>query len=103
MDSETIGFTPATEWAAKVRAKQMSPVEAMRALLDRIAALEPKVNAFAYLAADQAMEAARAAAKAVMGGEPLGRLHGVPVTIKDLAWVKGMPSESGSLTSRGFQ
>ena len=69
MDSETIGLTPATEWAAKFRAKQMSPVEAMRALLDRITALEPKVNAFAYLAADQAMDAARAAEKALMGGE----------------------------------
>ena len=85
MDSATIGFMPATEWAEKIRTKQMSPVEAMRALLERIAALDPKVNAFAYLAADQAMDAARAAEKALMGGERIGRLHGVPVTIKDLA------------------
>ena len=103
MDSETIGFMPATVWAEKVRTKQMSPVEAMRALLDRIAALEPKVNAFAYLAADQAMDAARAAEKALMGGERIGRLHGVPVTIKDLAWTKDMPTQSGSLSSKGFQ
>ncbi len=54
MDSETIGFMPATEWAERIRTKQISPVEAMRALLDRIAALDPKINAFAYLAADQA-------------------------------------------------
>src|ERR1700690_2514396 len=103
MDSATIGFMPATEWAEKIRTKQFSPVEAMRALLERIAALDPKVNAFAYLAADQAMDAARAAEKALMGGERIGRLHGVPVTIKDLAWVRGMPSESGSLTAKGFQ
>ena len=103
MDSATIGFMPATEWAANIRAKNFSPVEAMRALLDRIAALEPKVNAFAHLAADQAMDAARAAEKAVMGGERLGRLHGVPVTIKDLAWTKDMPTQSGSLSSKGFQ
>src|SRR5437667_238223 len=81
----------------------MSPVEAMRALLDRITALEPKVNAFAYLAADQAMDAARAAEKALMGGDRLGRLHGVPVTIKDLSWTKDMPTQNGSLTSKGFQ
>ncbi len=103
MDSETIGFMPATEWAAKIRAKEMSPVEAMRSLLDRITALEPKVNAFAYLAADQAMDAARAAEKALMSGEKIGRLHGVPVTIKDLAWTKDMPTQSGSLSSKGFQ
>src|SRR3984893_2039970 len=103
MDSETIGFMPATEWAEKIRTKAMSPVEAMRALLDRITTLEPKVNAFAYLAADQAMDAARAAEKALMGGERIGRLHGVPVTIKDLAWTEDMPTQNGSLTSKGFQ
>ncbi len=103
MDSETIGFMPATEWAAKIRSKEMSPVEALSALLDRVTALEPKVNAFAHLAADQAMDAARAAEKAVMSGERLGRLHGVPATIKDLAWTKDMPTQSGSNTSKGFQ
>jgi aspartyl-tRNA(Asn)/glutamyl-tRNA(Gln) amidotransferase subunit A len=103
MDSTTIGFMPATEWAEKIRTKQFSPVEAMRVLLDRIGALEPKVNAFAYLAAEQAMDAARAAEKALMGRERIGRLHGVPVTIKDLAWTKDMPTQNGSLTSKGFQ
>jgi aspartyl-tRNA(Asn)/glutamyl-tRNA(Gln) amidotransferase subunit A len=103
MDSETIGFMPATEWAARIRAKEFSPVEAMRALLDRIQALEPKLNAFAYLAADHAMDAARAAEKAVMGGERLGRLHGVPVTIKDLCWTRDMPTQHGSLTAKGAQ
>src|SRR6516164_9711355 len=103
MDSATIGFMPATEWAAKIRAKELSPVEATRALLERITALEPKVNAFAHLAADHAMDAARAAEKALMGGERLGRLHGVPVTIKDLVWLKDMPMESGSLTGKGYQ
>ena len=103
MQSETIGFMPATVWAEQIRTKQFSPVEAMRALLDRVTALEPKVNAFAYLAADQAMDAARAAEKALMGGERIGRLHGVPVTIKDLAWTKDMPTQNGSLTSKGFR
>src|SRR5271165_1735651 len=103
MDSATIGFMPATEWAEKIRTKQISPVEAMRALLERITAIEPNVNAFAYLAADQAMDAARAAETALMGGERIGRLHGVPVTIKDLAWTKDMPTQNGSLTSKGAQ
>jgi aspartyl-tRNA(Asn)/glutamyl-tRNA(Gln) amidotransferase subunit A len=103
MDSETIGYMTAVEWAAKIRGKEMSPVEAMRALLARIAAVDPKINAFAYLAGDQAMEAARAAEKAVMAGERLGRLHGVPVTIKDLCWTRDMPTQHGSMTSKGAQ
>ena len=103
MDSETIGFMPATEWAARIRAKEISPVEAMRALLDRIQTIDPKVNAFAYFAPEQAMDAARAAEQAVMGGERLGRLHGVPVTIKDLCWTRDMPTQNGSLTAKGAQ
>ena len=59
MDQEDLGFLPATELAELIRTKQLSPVEYMRALLARIEALEPKVNAFVHLAADQAMDAAR--------------------------------------------
>src|SRR5580698_5635647 len=103
MDSETIGFMPATEWAASILAKENSTVEAMRALLDRIQTIDPKVNAFAYFAPEQAMDAARAAEQAVMGGERLGRLHGVPVTIKDLCWTRDMPTQNGSLTAKGAQ
>ena len=59
MDQEDLGFLPATELAELIRTKQLSPVEYMRSLLTRIETLEPKVNAFAYLAADRAMDAAR--------------------------------------------
>ena len=103
MDSETIGFMPATELAERIRTKQISPVEYMRALLDRITALEPRVNAFAYLAADQAMDAARAAEAALMSGDRIGRLHGVPATIKDLAITRDMPTQSGSMILKGHQ
>ena len=51
MNSEDLGFLPATQLAEMIRTKRLSPVETMRTLLDRISALEPKVNAFAYLAA----------------------------------------------------
>jgi aspartyl-tRNA(Asn)/glutamyl-tRNA(Gln) amidotransferase subunit A len=103
MDSATIGYMPATELAERIRTRQISPVEYLRALLDRITALEPRVNAFAYLAADQAMDAARRAEAALMGGERIGRLHGIPVTIKDLAITKDMPTQSGSLIMKGNQ
>ena len=72
-------------------------------LLGRIEAVEPKVNAFAHLAADQAMAAAKKAEAQVMAGEKLGRLHGVPATIKDLAITKDMPTQMGSPIYRGNQ
>jgi len=96
MDSETIGFMPAIELAELIRTKKISPVEYVRALLDRIAALEPKVNAFAYLGADQAMDAAKKAEAQLMSGGRIGRLHGIPVTIKDLLFTKDMPTQRGS-------
>ncbi|MDR3537506.1 MAG: amidase family protein [Acetobacteraceae bacterium] len=103
MDSETLGFMPAIELAELIRTKRLSPVEYMRALLDRITATEPKVNAFAYLAADQAMEGAKRAEAALMSGARIGRLHGVPATIKDLAITKDMPTQSGSKIFAGNQ
>jgi aspartyl-tRNA(Asn)/glutamyl-tRNA(Gln) amidotransferase subunit A len=103
MNSEDLGFLPATQLVELIRTRQISPVESTRALLERITALEPKVNAFAYLAADQAMDAARAAEAKLMSGERIGRLHGVPVTIKDLAITKDMPTQQGSLIYQGNQ
>lgn len=104
MDSETIGFMTAIEVAELIRTKKISPVEYMQGLLDRIAALEPKLNAFAYLAADRALDGARKAEVDLMrGGARLGRLHGVPVTIKDLQITKDMPTQHGSKIYAGHQ
>lgn len=101
MDSTDLGYAQAMDLAAMIRERKISPVEAMTALLTRIEALEPRINAFAHLAADMAMEGAHAAESAVMRGDALGPLHGVPVTIKDLAITKDMPTESGSLIMKG--
>jgi aspartyl-tRNA(Asn)/glutamyl-tRNA(Gln) amidotransferase subunit A len=103
MNSEDLGYLPATKLAAMIRAKAISPVEYLTALLGRIEAVEPKVNAFAYLAADQAMAAAKKAEAAVMAGDSLGPLHGLPVTIKDLAITSDMPTEMGTLIYKGNQ
>jgi len=103
MNAEDLGYLPATALAEMIRTKQISPVEYMTTLLARIDAVEPQVNAFAYLAAEQAMEGARQAEKAVMSGQSLGRLHGVPATIKDLAITKDMPTQMGSEIYKGNQ
>ena len=101
MDSDDLGFMPATELAELIRTKKISPVEYTRALLARIETLEPRVNAFAHVAADQAMDAARKAEAALMSGARIGRLHGVPATIKDLVITKDMPTQSGSMIFKG--
>jgi aspartyl-tRNA(Asn)/glutamyl-tRNA(Gln) amidotransferase subunit A len=89
-------YTPATELAALVRAKRLSPVELTRAVLDRIERLNPTLNAFCTLTAEAALAAAREAEAAVLQGRPLGPLHGIPFTIKDLAFTKGVRTMSGS-------
>ena len=101
MTDEELGFLPAAELAPMIRAKKISPVEVVSTLLARIERLEPKVNAFAFLAADQAMAAARASEAALMRDGPIGPLHGVPVTIKDLLWTKDMPTSAGSKITEG--
>jgi aspartyl-tRNA(Asn)/glutamyl-tRNA(Gln) amidotransferase subunit A len=89
----------AVEQASLIRRRKASPVEVTRAVLDRIAAWEPRLNAFAALDADRAMETARAAEAAAMGEGPLGALHGVPVTVKDVTAVAGLPTRRGSRLS----
>lgn len=101
MDETDLCFTPATELVGAIRAKQLSAVEITSTVLDRIARLEPKLNAFAHLAAEQAMEAAAKADSAHAGRTSLGPLHGIPVTIKDLEPVRGMPFEGGTYLRRG--
>ena len=103
MDDVTLAFTPATKLAELIRTKQISPVEVMAATLRRIEALNPRVNAFANLDADRAMGLAKQAEAALLGGGPIGRLHGLPTTIKDLAITKDLPTEFGSCMLKGNQ
>ena len=101
MREDDLCFVPATELAARVRARDISPVEVVRAVLDRIERHNGRVNAFAHLAAELALDMAHDAERAVTRGDDLGPLHGVPVTIKDLHQLAGHPMEAGSHTQVG--
>ena len=96
MTATDLAYTPATELIPQIRSKALSPVELTRAVLERIEQVNPKINAFCTVTADAALAAARAAEEAVMKGGRLGPLHGIPVSIKDLALVKGVPARFGS-------
>jgi aspartyl-tRNA(Asn)/glutamyl-tRNA(Gln) amidotransferase subunit A len=101
MDKTDLCFTPATELASAIRAKKLSSVEITSTVLDRIKALEPKLNGFAHLAADEALDAAAKADAALAKGASPGPLHGIPVSIKDLEPVRGMPFEGGTYLRKG--
>ncbi|HTB39763.1 MAG TPA: amidase family protein, partial [Reyranella sp.] len=84
------------EAAKAIAAKDLSPVELMKALHDRIAALDPQLNAFIRLDGEAAMEAAKAAEAEATAGRLRGPLHGVPVGIKDIINVAGLPTTGHS-------
>src|SRR5215212_10387639 len=94
--SDPLCFLPATDVAAKIRAREVSPVEAVDAVLDRIEALNPRLNAFCFLHADEARAQARSAEAAVLRGDELGPLHGVPMSVKDNLAIAGKPHTNGS-------
>jgi Asp-tRNA(Asn)/Glu-tRNA(Gln) amidotransferase A subunit family amidase len=88
--------------AEAVRTRSVSPVELARETLERIAQLNGDVNAFTVVLEDEVLEAARRAESAVVNGDELGPLHGVPVSIKDVIWMRGAPATNGSLALRAF-
>ncbi len=94
--STDLAWLPATEMAAGIAAKRFSPVEVIDAVLARADAVDPKLNAFARRFDEEVRAAARAAEDAVMRGEALGPLHGVPITVKDNVAQAGKPSPNGS-------
>jgi aspartyl-tRNA(Asn)/glutamyl-tRNA(Gln) amidotransferase subunit A len=96
MDAAELCYMPATELVAAIKAKKLSPVEVVDAVLARIERLNPKLNAYCTITAEAARAAAKEAEAAVMRGGPLGSLHGVPVSIKDLVTTKGVRTTYGS-------
>jgi Asp-tRNA(Asn)/Glu-tRNA(Gln) amidotransferase A subunit family amidase len=96
-------FLPAVEMAAAVRARRVSPVDLIEAHLERIRALNPRLNAFVAVDADRARRDAAAAERAVVAGERLGPLHGVPVSVKGSIAVQGMPWDCGTRFRAGVK
>jgi aspartyl-tRNA(Asn)/glutamyl-tRNA(Gln) amidotransferase subunit A len=82
----------AAQAAQAISDRKLSPVELTTVLLDRIARLDPTLHAFIRLDAEAAMAAARAAEAVIMAGRPRGKLHGLPVGIKDIIDVAGLPT-----------
>jgi len=102
MDSSNItnvADMTASELTALFKSRQLSPVEAVTASLDRIEQHNKSVNAYCYIAHEQALAAAKESEQRWFNSQPLSKIDGVPSSIKDLTLVKGIPNRSGSLTS----
>jgi amidase len=103
MSTDTVVTLPAAEIARLVRRRELSPTELVDAHLARIDDLNPVLNAFVYVDRAGARASAREAEAAVLRGQPLGPLHGVPISIKSAIAVEGMPWETGSRFRSGVR
>jgi amidase len=92
----------ARELAALIRARKLSPLDVLDAHLAVIERVNPKLNAFVTVVAEQASAAAQAAEAAVAAGAPLGALHGLPVAIKDVTLTAGIRTTFASQLYQDF-
>ena len=102
MSLAELTFLPAASMADRIREKQLSPVELVEAHLARIEKLNPRLNAFVEIDAEGARQVAQRAEAALRANEPLGPLHGVPISIKSSIDVKGLHCEAGTKLRAGF-
>ena len=100
MIDQELCFAPATELRQKIDAKEVSIVELTELFYERIQKFNPKLNAYLALCPEQAIAEAKLAQEKTQKGEPVGRLHGIPISIKDLEVTRGITSTMGSAVFR---
>lgn len=96
-------FTPAWQLAEAIRNGGLSPVALVQSCLDRIDALNPSVNAFVAIRREDALEEAAALQRRIVAGKRLGPLAGLPVGVKDLEDVAGLPTTYGSVPFKDYR
>src|SRR5580700_10084747 len=96
MPTEEIFYLPLSELAKRIETKKLSPVDLTELYLDRSTKLGPRLNAYARLTPEIALDQAKAAEKEIQHGHYRGPLHGIPYAAKDLFAVKGLPTTWGA-------
>ncbi|MGC5039590.1 amidase [Streptomyces sp. DT190] len=89
--------------AEAIRTRRLSPVELLESVLERAARVEPHLGAYAAVYAEPARRAARQAADDIAAGRHRGPLHGIPMGLKDLIDVAGLPTAAGSAVRAGHR
>ena len=95
-------FLTIAEAACLIERRQLSPVTLTRAFLDRIAAIDPQLNAYLLVTADQALDQARIAEAEIMAGSYRGPMHGIPFALKDIYCTAGIRTTSHSRTRADY-
>jgi len=103
MDPRDLCFLPLTELSERLRDRTLSPVEATRAVLDRIRRLDPSLHAYLLVLEERAIERATEAEREIRAGRWRGPLHGVPLAVKDLCQTAGIPTTCASRVLRGWR
>lgn len=100
MPSEDLHYLELTELARRIRDREISPIEATKAQLERIEKLDSTLGSYALVTPELAMEQAREAEAQIQRGQILGPLHGVPIAVKDLCWTTGINTAAGMTIHR---
>lgn len=96
MNVEELCYLSAGQLGQRIQSRELSPVEIVKAHLERIQSLEPRLNSFITLLSDPALAAAKEAEKEVQSNRYRGPLHGVPLGLKDLYYTRGIRTTSGT-------
>ena len=96
MNTSELPFLSAGDLSRLIQSKEVSPVEATEAYLDRIGSLDHRFNSYLTVMREQALADAQQAAEEIASGQHKGPMHGVPVAVKDQFWSKGVRSTGGS-------
>ena len=102
MDKADIPFLSASQLSRLIERREVSPVEATEAYLERIDDMDFKFNAYLNVCHNEALQAARDAEQAIAQGNYLGPMHGIPVAVKDQFWSRGIRSTGGSFFLADF-
>ena len=92
----------AVDLAAKIKSGELSSAEVVRAHLDRIAEIDGEIHAFLYVDGERALATAARVDAKIAAGEPVGRLAGVPLALKDILTYRGAPTTCGSKILEGW-
>jgi amidase len=103
IDADDLHYLELTEIAARIRTREISPLEVTRALLDRIAALDGELGGYVQVMADAAMAQAESACAEIAAGRDRGPLHGVPIAVKDLFWIRNVATAAGTIVHSDFR
>jgi amidase len=103
MPTSDLHYCELVEIGQRIQKRELSPVEATQAQLDRIAHLDGQLKSYAYVMASSALEQAHAAEKEIAAGRVRGPLHGVPIAVKDLCWTKDAPTAAGMTIYRDYR